>query len=153
MRCWRIFSAIPVNTGAHIMQVLVAKYRYFIPLAAQIEALQVAYEARKKANGISVDFDDLLSKTLELFQTCQDVAEIYQNQFHHMLVDEYQDTNSIQACAGRLPRPQHGALWWWGMTHRASTRGAVRISKTSCSFRSTTPAPGFSKSKPTTARA
>ena len=44
-----------------------------------------------------MDFDDLLSKTLELFQTANDVAEKYQNQFRHVLVDEYQDTNRIQA--------------------------------------------------------
>jgi len=103
-----IFS-YSVNTGLPILQVLVAKYRYFIPLAAQIEMLQVAYEARKKEAN-AMDFDDLLSKTLELFQTCEDVAEIYQNQFRHVLVDEYQDTNSIQsALVDNLAR-KHGSI-------------------------------------------
>jgi DNA helicase-2/ATP-dependent DNA helicase PcrA len=103
-----IFS-YSVNTGAHIMQVLVAKYRYFIPLAAQIEALQVAYESRKKETN-SMDFDDLLSKTLELFNTCEDVAEIYQTQFHHVLVDEYQDTNSIQSALVDCLARKHGSI-------------------------------------------
>ncbi len=90
-----IFS-YSVNTGASIPQVLAEKYRYFLPLAEQIAAIQIAYEARKKDTN-AMDFDDLLSKSLELFQTCPDVAEIYQEQFRHVLVDEYQDTNRIQA--------------------------------------------------------
>jgi DNA helicase-2/ATP-dependent DNA helicase PcrA len=103
-----IFS-YSVNTGAPIMQVLVAKYRYFIPLAAQIEAVQLAYESRKKESN-AMDFDDLLAKTLELFQTCEDVAEIYQNQFHHVLVDEYQDTNSIQSALVDCLARKHGSI-------------------------------------------
>lgn len=103
-----IFS-YSVNTGLPILQVLVAKYRYFIPLAAQIERLQIAYEARKKEAN-TMDFDDLLSKTLELFRTCEDVAEIYQNQFHHVLVDEYQDTNSIQSALVDTLARRHGSI-------------------------------------------
>lgn len=90
-----IFS-YSVNTGASIPQVLSLKYRYFLPLAAQIERVQVAFEGRKKETN-AMDFDDLLSKTLELLQTCEDVAAVYQAQFQHVLVDEYQDTNRIQA--------------------------------------------------------
>jgi len=85
-----------VNTGTPIAQVLLAKYSYFIPLAEQIAHTQITYEARKKDVN-AMDFDDLLSKTLELFRTCEDVAESYQQQFRHVLVDEYQDTNRIQA--------------------------------------------------------
>lgn len=103
-----IFS-YAVNTASPIERVLLAKYRYFIPLAAPIEALQRTYEARKKEVN-AMDFDDLLAKTLELFQTCPDVAEGYQNQFQHVLVDEYQDTNAIQSalvdCLGR----RHGSI-------------------------------------------
>ena len=90
-----IFS-FSINTGSSIQQVLGAKYRYFFPLAEQIQLVQIKYEGRKREAN-AMDFDDLLSKTLELFQTCEDVAEIYQKQFQHVLVDEYQDTNRIQA--------------------------------------------------------
>ncbi len=90
-----IFS-YSVNTGLAISQVLSEKYTYFIPLAEQIRHSQITYEARKK-DANTMDFDDLLAKTLELFQTCPDVAESYQQQFRHVLVDEYQDTNRIQA--------------------------------------------------------
>ncbi len=90
-----IFS-YSINTGAPISQVVATKYRYFMPLIAQIERVQVAYEGRKREAN-SLDFDDLLSKTLELLQMCEDVAAQYQQQFQHILVDEYQDTNRIQA--------------------------------------------------------
>lgn len=90
-----IFS-YSINTGLSIVQVLTQKYRYFLALAEQIQRVQIAYEGRKKESN-SMDFDDLLSKTLELLQTCEDVAQIYQAQFQHILVDEYQDTNSLQS--------------------------------------------------------
>lgn len=103
-----IFS-YSVNTGASVPQVLRAKYPYFIPLAAQIEHVQMVYESRKKEAN-AMDFDDLLSKTLELFQTAEDVAAIYQEQFHHVLVDEYQDTNRIQSELVDLTARRHGNI-------------------------------------------
>jgi DNA helicase-2/ATP-dependent DNA helicase PcrA len=90
-----IFS-YSVNTGLSIESVLQSKYPYFSPLSQQIARVQVVYERRKKEAN-AMDFDDLLSKTLELFQTARDVAERYQTQFRHVLVDEYQDTNRLQA--------------------------------------------------------
>ncbi|MDD5923191.1 MAG: 3'-5' exonuclease [Clostridia bacterium] len=48
----------------------------------------------KKAN--AMDFDDLLCKTVELFNTCPDVLDLYRKQFRYIMVDEYQDTNTIQ---------------------------------------------------------
>ena len=44
-----------------------------------------------------MDFDDLLQKTLSMFQQHERIAEIYRRQFQFILVDEYQDTNKIQA--------------------------------------------------------
>lgn len=44
----------------------------------------------------ALDFDDLLVKTVELFGQCPDVLENYQNRFHYIHVDEYQDTNTVQ---------------------------------------------------------
>ncbi|MBC7371856.1 MAG: UvrD-helicase domain-containing protein, partial [Bdellovibrionaceae bacterium] len=53
------------------------------------------YEAEmKKAN--SLDFDDLLLKTYELFRMYPDILEGYQDKFKFIMVDEYQDTNHIQ---------------------------------------------------------
>jgi len=88
-----IFS-LSVNTGAAIREVLASRYKYFLPLAEQIEHTHRAYEIRKKQAN-SMDFDDLLTKTVELFATCEDVLD--QCQFEHVLVDEYQDTNRVQS--------------------------------------------------------
>ena len=43
-----------------------------------------------------MDFDDLLFKTVQLFQTQKDVLEYYQERFRYIMVDEYQDTNTVQ---------------------------------------------------------
>ena len=42
------------------------------------------------------DFDDLIFKTVELFNTCPDVLRYYRNRFCYIMVDEYQDTNTAQ---------------------------------------------------------
>jgi len=53
------------------------------------------YEQEKKNNN-ALDFDDLLTKTYELFKLCPDVLEHYQNKFKYIHVDEFQDTNIAQ---------------------------------------------------------
>jgi DNA helicase-2/ATP-dependent DNA helicase PcrA len=54
-----------------------------------------AYSSRLRERN-AVDFDDLLLLTVSLFEEHPDVLERYQEQFAHILVDEYQDTNSVQ---------------------------------------------------------
>ena len=51
-------------------------------------------EALHRANAL--DFDDLLLKTVELFDKCPQVLENYQERFRYIMVDEYQDTNTVQ---------------------------------------------------------
>ena len=53
------------------------------------------YEAQMRANN-ALDFDDLLVKTVQLLQTQPDVLESYQERFRYIMVDEYQDTNTVQ---------------------------------------------------------
>ncbi|WP_394939190.1 UvrD-helicase domain-containing protein [uncultured Ilumatobacter sp.] len=53
------------------------------------------YQARLLKAG-AMDFDDLLTKTVELFKNHGDVLEHYRERFAHILVDEYQDTNNAQ---------------------------------------------------------
>lgn len=53
------------------------------------------YERQMHANN-ALDFDDLLVKTVQLFQTQPDVLENYQERFRYVMVDEYQDTNAVQ---------------------------------------------------------
>lgn len=84
------------NTGLSLETIITKRYRYFFDLKEELQAAMVAYEeAKKKANAF--DFDDLLLKTHELLLTRPDIAKRYQQQFRAILVDEYQDTNRIQA--------------------------------------------------------
>ena len=53
------------------------------------------YQKRLKNNN-ALDFDDLLVKTVELLQTAPEVLEYYQERFKYIMVDEYQDTNTVQ---------------------------------------------------------
>ena len=71
-----------LNAGGDFVQLKVAKvYR--------------EYEAQLRANN-ALDFDDLLVKTVQLLQTQPDVLENYQERFRYIMVDEYQDTNTVQ---------------------------------------------------------
>ena len=53
------------------------------------------YQKRLKQNN-ALDFDDLIFKTVELFQFHPEVLDYYQERFRYIMVDEYQDTNTIQ---------------------------------------------------------
>src|SRR6185369_5360861 len=75
---------------------LAEDYERFSLLAPKIEALAAAYEARKRADNV-MDFDDLLVCWLRLLQEHSDLLDQYQRRFQFLLVDEYQDTNKIQA--------------------------------------------------------
>ena len=54
-----------------------------------------AYQERLHHNQ-AMDFDDLLLQTVELFKQAPDVLEFYQDRLRYIMVDEYQDTNSVQ---------------------------------------------------------
>lgn len=61
----------------------------------KIAEVYAEYQARLKRAG-AMDFDDLLGQTVELFRIHPDALERYQDRFRHVLVDEYQDTNTVQ---------------------------------------------------------
>lgn len=61
----------------------------------QMARVYIEYQKRMHDNN-ALDFDDLLYKTVQLFQDCPDVLEQYQERFRYIMVDEYQDTNGIQ---------------------------------------------------------
>lgn len=64
------------------------------------------YEATLKKNN-AMDFDDLIWKTVKLFETDREVLEYYQQKFRYIMVDEYQDTNYMQYRIVRLLAEQH----------------------------------------------
>jgi DNA helicase-2/ATP-dependent DNA helicase PcrA len=90
-----IFSFV-VNTETPIQELLAAKFPYFLPLLDPIKDVRQRYEKKKKATN-SLDFDDLLEKTLSMLKQHERIAAFYRRQFQFILVDEYQDTNKIQA--------------------------------------------------------
>lgn len=61
----------------------------------KIAAAYKEYQKQLKNNN-ALDFDDLIVKTVELFQLNPDVLEAYQERFRYIMVDEYQDTNTAQ---------------------------------------------------------
>ena len=87
-------------------ELLAGKFPYFLPLLDKIKDVQARYEKKKKATN-SMDFDDLLEKTLRMLKQNEEVAEFYRRQFQFILVDEYQDTNKIQADLIDMLAPEH----------------------------------------------
>ena len=71
-----------LNAGGDFVQLKIAK-------------VYKEYEAQMRANN-ALDFDDLLVKTVQLLETQPDVRENYQERFRYIMVDEYQDTNTVQ---------------------------------------------------------
>lgn len=89
-------GSLALNKQQSVREVIEERYPWFEPLAAQIEDVLTRYTARKQAQGL-MDFDDLLVLWLKLLKEHEDVRELYQKRFQFVLVDEYQDTNQLQA--------------------------------------------------------
>ena len=65
------------------------------PRSRLLQQIYTEYQKRLSASN-AVDFDDIIFRTVQLLETCQEAAEYYQNRFHYVCVDEYQDTNPAQ---------------------------------------------------------
>ena len=65
---------------------------------------------RTLKNNNSLDFDDILCLTVEVFKTSPDRLMYYQNKFKHILVDEYQDTNHVQFLLISMLASSHGNI-------------------------------------------
>lgn len=72
-----------------------AKKEAFYPNQKKVAEIFERYEREKRAAG-ALDFDDLLTRTAEMFQKHPEVREKWQKRFRHILIDEYQDTNAVQ---------------------------------------------------------
>src|SRR3977135_145550 len=90
-----IFSFV-VNTETPLEELLAEKFPYFLPLLDKIKDVHARYEKKKKATN-SMDFDDLLEKTLRMLKEHEGISSFYRRQFQFVLVDEYQHPNKIQA--------------------------------------------------------
>ena len=67
------------------------------------------YQKKLKESN-ALDFDDLIMKTIELFTQYPDILKHYQDRFHYIMVDEYQDTNYSQYKLVRLLAEKHRNL-------------------------------------------
>jgi DNA helicase-2/ATP-dependent DNA helicase PcrA len=92
----REMFSFATNTDTPLEQIVASKYPHFEPLDQQIKRVDRLYQSRKLERN-AMDYDDLLVNWKRLMAEKPEVAAIYQDQFQHVLVDEYQDTNTLQA--------------------------------------------------------
>lgn len=84
------------NSRMPLAEVIEVKYPKFYEFIPQLEDAAREYQKRKKAAN-SMDFDDLLTNLLEVLRNAPDARQGLSSQFKYILVDEYQDTNPVQA--------------------------------------------------------
>ena len=87
--------SLAVNTATCWHQVLSTEYPYLEKHEDIIGKIYTEYAARKRSLNV-MDFDDLLTNLLRLLQEQADIRRDLQERFRHVLVDEYQDTNTPQ---------------------------------------------------------
>ena len=85
-----------VNTLRPLDDVILGDYAHFVELIDDLQRLQRAYKHYKAKHSL-VDFDDLLVKLDELLDSNATLLDEVSRSFRYMLVDEYQDTNYLQA--------------------------------------------------------
>ncbi len=88
--------SLTVNTQSALDDVLASRYPFFLHLMNEITQVAALYEQKKKELAV-MDFDDLLNNCRTLLRDNPDVLKTLSGRFEHILVDEYQDTNIIQA--------------------------------------------------------
>ncbi|MBI4427067.1 MAG: ATP-dependent helicase [Candidatus Magasanikbacteria bacterium] len=98
------------NSQTSIDDALDLKHPHFAPLADTIKSIAGNYAKRKLAAN-AMDFDDLLVNWLKLLEQSEKIRQKHQEQFQYILVDEYQDTNKIQASIIRLIAAKHHNLF------------------------------------------
>lgn len=89
-----------------------AEYALTVGDDFRLKIISRAYTTYQKRleDADAMDFDDLINKVVELFKKCPDVLERYQNRFHYLMVDEYQDTNHAQYTFVRMLAEKSGNL-------------------------------------------
>ena len=88
--------SLAVNTGKSWQYTLSMEYAHLQKHEEVIGKIYDAYRSRKMESNV-MDFDDLLTNLLRLLNEHADIREHLQERFLHVLVDEYQDTNVLQA--------------------------------------------------------
>lgn len=100
---------LAVNTRRPVAEVILERNPTFHEFIADLLRIIERYKLRKREMN-AMDFDDLLFYWEALLQKHPDVRARYSDQFQHILVDEYQDTNRLQADILHLLAQRHGNL-------------------------------------------
>ncbi len=114
-----------IGTERTVMEEIEDNYSHLIIYTEEIEEVKNRYESKKRAMGL-VDFDDLLFLWKKILTDVPAIREKLSQKFLHVLVDEYQDTNKIQAEIVDLMASGHKNLMVVGDDSQAiySFRGA-----------------------------
>ncbi len=94
-RLQSLFSAV-ANRGASLEDLIVERYPQFLDNLDDLQNLYRGYVEYKSRHGL-MDYDDLLGKTIELFERHEPIGRSVAAECRYLLVDEYQDTNRPQA--------------------------------------------------------
>jgi len=100
-----MFSA-SVNKATALEEIILRDYPHFSEHLGPILQLEKAYADYKQQRSL-LDYDDLLLKLRELLETRHDICEQLSDLYRAIMVDEYQDTNKIQARVVRLLCARH----------------------------------------------
>lgn len=84
------------NTRLDLAETVSRHFPQYQEIAHRLPAFAAAYAARKREQNV-LDYDDLLELWLDLLIKAPDVATYFASRFRHVLVDEYQDTNTLQS--------------------------------------------------------
>lgn len=84
-----------LNLGISLQEALLSAYEKYAPNLRKIEEIQKAYNDYKIENN-QMDYDDLMLKCIDLLQNHKTIREVTSSKYQYIMVDEYQDSNSIQ---------------------------------------------------------
>jgi len=97
------------NTQRALADVIATNYPQHEELAERIAAFAKTYRERKRQQCV-LDYDDLLEYWLELLRAAPDLRDYLSKRFRHVLVDEYQDTNTLQSQIVDLMGAHHNVM-------------------------------------------
>jgi DNA helicase-2/ATP-dependent DNA helicase PcrA len=93
-----LFSVLSLarNTQLSLAQTVTDQFPQYSEISHRFPPFAAAYAKKKREQNV-VDYDDLLDLWLKLLSDAPEVAQHFAQRFRHVLVDEYQDTNTLQA--------------------------------------------------------
>jgi DNA helicase-2/ATP-dependent DNA helicase PcrA len=94
------------NLQRPIDEFMTEEYGQFLPFVSEIDRLEKLYRAYKKSNQL-MDYDDLILSLRRLLAEREEVRQVLSRQYRYVMVDEYQDTNTIQADIVRWLAHEH----------------------------------------------